>query len=98
MSNHIEFLLMVEEYVAKHPEVTPHVSDGVARGLNRAMDAARKRQSGLEIALSLAIDRSKRPGVEKLILHAIQALDGHAHLDWSEEIAKLKKAAEAGSV
>lgn len=92
-SEHNQFLSMVEEYVYRNPDVSPHVSQYAAYGLERKLNAAREQTGNLETALCAALAKRRWKGIDKLIIDRIKdfvAL-GQNHLGWDSFLEEVER-------
>lgn len=88
--NNSEFLIFVEKYVSKNPEVGAYVSDYVAKGINISRLESIERAADMEVALLFCIDK-KLKNKNLVILEKLLKWQGKTSLIWNETILKLKK-------
>lgn len=87
--DHTTFLLQVQNYVEKHPEVGAYISDFVARGIEASRNEALQRAADMEVALTVAIAK-RWPGRETLILSKIKKWNGKSSVPWDDTISMLE--------
>ncbi len=90
MTNHSAFLSYVQNYVKDNPDVSPYVSDHVARGLNSYLLDVMERATDMEVALSACIAQRFK-GRNDFILSKLKKWNGRSALQWDGTIEMMEK-------
>jgi len=91
-----EFLAMIVQHVAKHPEDGAYVAEAVAEGIYRALRSANQRAADMEVCLAVTLAR-RYPKRLKIVLDKLSTWAGQSALNWTSTVAELQKEVKRGS-
>ena len=90
MSNHIQFLRYVQDYIEANPEAGAYVSEYVANGIDLSRREALQRAADMEVALMARMTKGFR-NRDALILGKLRLWQGKTCLVWDNVIEKMER-------
>jgi hypothetical protein len=90
-NKHEQFLTTVKNYIEKHPDAAPFVTEYVAAGLEASRQTLLDRLCDMETALLVALSKRFK-GADKLILSKIKPWVGKTSIPLEDTVKDLENA------